>query len=60
MAQLVINPSAKVAAFTMNENQAVLDFSTLVNRIVALEARSAYTGANVNCVGNVVTVTFTP
>lgn len=54
-----VNPPDNSAAFYVSKSGYVLDLSLLVQQVSNAAAHS-YTGATVNCVGNVATVTFTP
>lgn len=55
-----LNPPQNIGCWAVADNQIVLDLSILSQRLANVEARPYYTGATVNCIGNVATVTFTP
>lgn len=58
LAQPRINPTSNTVGFTMSRNQAMWDFSGLVNALANVVTRLDSASANANCVGNTVTFTF--
>lgn len=64
LGSLKLNPDSNVGSFSMDRKQAILTLDRVDQRLSNLEAKSFGTqlvgNATANCVGNVITFTFSP